>query len=222
MTTTNMSAAITLNDPAIVRRLRLAVSGVNAFFRYNQSLGPALSSILKIMPGMDSLFHCLSYRCHDKETGQVLEGTHERPYDCRLAELLRHTLQSERLPLEESNMTGLKKWSGVCLALVLVGSLMTGMALAQDAKGKDSKAQDEKVFEGALMSIDQNSRVLTLKAGDKEMQFSYNEQTELVAPDNDGKPTAVAQGTKMRVHYTEREKTNIATKIEIITTTAAR
>ena len=53
------------------------------------------------------------------------------------------------------------------------------------------------------------------------MQYSYTDQTELVAPEKDGNPAVVRQGTKMRVHYTEHEKANIATKIEIIEATAA-
>jgi hypothetical protein len=100
---------------------------------------------------------------------------------------------------------------------------MSGMAVAQDDKAKDQKVQEAKVFEGLLMDLDQNAKVLTLKAGDKEMRFSYTEQTELIAPAaQDGKPPEVSQGTKMRVHYTERENINIATKVEIIEATAAR
>jgi hypothetical protein len=118
-------------------------------------------------------------------------------------------------------MTTLKMWTGVCTALLLVAMLVSGTAVAQDPKVQDPKVQDPKVqdakiVEGILMGIDQNARVLTLKAADNEMQFSYTDQTELVAPENDGKPAVVRQGTKMRVHYTERENAKIATKIEII------
>ena len=110
------------------------------------------------------------------------------------------------------------------LAVVLMGlaaHVLSGTAVAQDSKAQDPKVQDAKVVEGTLKDIDQNTRMLTLKTGDNEMQFSFTDQTELVAPDNDGKPPAVMQGTKMRVHYTEHEKAKVATKIEIIETTAA-
>ena len=119
-------------------------------------------------------------------------------------------------------MTRLNIGTASCIALVLVATLMAGLAMAQNPAVQDPKAQEGKIFEGALTGIDQNARVLTLKAGDKEMQFSLTDQTELVVPEKDGKPTQVTQGTKMRVHYTEQEKTNIATKIEIIETAAAR
>src|SRR5262245_7623543 len=119
----------------------------------------------------------------------------------------------------------LKTWTGVCATLLLVVTLVSGTAVAQDPqdpKLQDPKVQNEKIVEGMLMGIDQNARVLTLKAGDNEMQFSYTDQTELVAPENGGKPAVVQQGTKVRVHYTERENAKIAMKIEIIDATAAQ
>src|SRR5262245_22218720 len=111
----------------------------------------------------------------------------------------------------------LKTWTVVCATLLLVVTLVSGTAVAhdpQDPKVQDPTVQNQKIVEGMLMGIDQNARVLTLKAGDNEMQFSYTDQTELVAPENDGKPPVVQQGAKMRVHYTERDKAKLATKIE--------
>lgn len=118
-------------------------------------------------------------------------------------------------------MTSLKIWTGVSTAVLLVATLVSGTAVAQDQKVQDPKVQDTKTVEGMLMDIDQNARVLTLKAGDNEMQFSYTDQTQLVAPENDGKPAVVRQGAKVRVHYTEREKAKIAMKIEILEATVA-
>jgi hypothetical protein len=139
-----------------------------------------------------------------------------------LAELLQNTSSLDVLCEKEITMTSLRIWTGVCTALLLVAVLVSGTAMAQDPKVQDPKGPDAKIVEGILMGVDQNSRVLTVKAGDNEMQFSYTDQTELVAPENDGKPAVVTQGTKVRVHYTEREKAKIASKIEIIESTAAR
>ena len=108
-------------------------------------------------------------------------------------------------------MTTLKTWTGVCLTFVFITTLMSGTIAAQDTK----------VFEGMLMGIDQNNRVLTLKADDKEMQFIYNDQTELISPEKDGQPVVVTQGTRLKVHYTESEKRYIAIKIEIAAPAAA-
>jgi len=118
-------------------------------------------------------------------------------------------------------MTNLRIWAGIW-ALLFVVTLVSGTAVAQDTKVQDPKVQDAKTAEGTLMDIDQNSKILMLKSGDNEMQFSYNEQTELVTPEVDGKPTVIKQGTKMRVNYTEHENTRMAIKIEIIEATAAR
>jgi len=117
-------------------------------------------------------------------------------------------------------MTNLKIWTVVCAALLLMATVVSGTAMAQDSKAQDPK--DAKMVEGTLKDIDQNAKMLTLKTGDNEMQFTFTDQTELVASSTDGKPPVVTEGTKMRVHYTEREKAKIATKIEIIETTAAR
>jgi hypothetical protein len=121
-------------------------------------------------------------------------------------------------------MIRLNKWTAVCTALLLVATIMTGMTMAQNPPVPAPKAPDgAKVFEGSLLGVDQNAKVLTLKEGDKEMKFSFTDQTELIAPPaKDGKPPAVTQGTKMRIHYTEQETTNIATKIEILEPSSAR
>jgi hypothetical protein len=93
---------------------------------------------------------------------------------------------------------------GVCALMVLLVAFVS-VAFAQDAK----------IFEGTLLGVDPNTRVLTLKAGDTEMQFTYNDQTELVGPEKDGQPIAVKQGSKLKVHYRESDKLNIAMKIEV-------
>jgi hypothetical protein len=89
------------------------------------------------------------------------------------------------------------------MALMFV--LMNGVIVAQDAK----------IFEGTLIGVDPNTRVLTLKEGDKEMQFTYTEQTELVGPQKDGQPIAVRQGSRLKIFYKEADKANVATKIEV-------
>ena len=102
-------------------------------------------------------------------------------------------------------MINWSKWAAICLMIGFVVALSTGMTLAQDAK----------IVEGTLLGVDPGAKVLTMKAGEKEMQFSYTEQTELVGPQKDGQAVAVRQGSKLRVHYIENEKSNVATKIEV-------
>ena len=91
------------------------------------------------------------------------------------------------------------------MVLVMV-VLTTGMTAAQEGK----------TFEGVLTAVDAKAHVLTLKEGDKEMQFTYSEQTELVAPQKDNKDVAVKQGSRLKISYVENGGKNVATKIEII------
>jgi len=91
------------------------------------------------------------------------------------------------------------------MVLVMV-VLTTGMTAAQEGK----------TFEGVLTAVDAKAHVLTLKEGDKEMQFTYSEQTELVTPQKDNKDVAVKQGSRLKISYVENGGKNVATKIEII------
>jgi hypothetical protein len=161
-----------------------------------------------------SLFHRVNTTVGEKRSRQVLQGTGTLDR-FHFGRVIAGTSSLEVSCEKETTMTRLKMWTGVCVAFVLVSIVVSGMAVPLGPKVQDPQVQD-KIFEGTLVDIDQNVRVLTLKAGDNQMQFSYTDQTELVAPTNDGKPAAVRQGTKMRVHYTENEKAKIATKIEII------
>jgi hypothetical protein len=103
-------------------------------------------------------------------------------------------------------MINLSKWAGVCVLTMFVVALSSGIAFAQDVK----------VFEGTLMGVDPTAKILVLKSGETEMQFTYTDQTELVAPEKDGQPVAVRQGSRLKVYYKESDKTNVATKVEIM------
>jgi hypothetical protein len=76
--------------------------------------------------------------------------------------------------------------------------------------------QQENTFEGSLVNLDQNARIIVLKNADKEMQFTFNEQTQVVGPQKkEGEPVQVKQGSKMKVTYKADEKANLATRIEV-------
>ena len=103
-------------------------------------------------------------------------------------------------------MKNLWKWTGVCGMVLVMVALTAGMTAAQEGK----------TFEGVLIRVDANAHVITLKEGDKEMQFMYSEQTELVAPKKDNQDVAVKQGSRLKISYVENAGQNVATKIEII------
>ena len=103
-------------------------------------------------------------------------------------------------------MMNFSKWAGIFVVVLSVFALTNAL----------TAAQADKVFQGTLVSADANAKVLTLKEGDKEMQFTYTEETQLVGPEKDGQPVAVKQGSKLRVHYKELDKANVATKVEVV------
>jgi hypothetical protein len=105
-------------------------------------------------------------------------------------------------------MINFSKWAGACvLVTLLVVSFANTRVLAQD---------DAKTFEGVLVGLDPNAKVLTLKAGEMEMQFTYTEQTEILGPQKDAQGgVAVKQGSKLKVQYRTGEKANVATRIEV-------
>ena len=103
------------------------------------------------------------------------------------------------------------------VAAVLVALLVTLMSLVAFANAMpvQQEKQQESIVEGSLLQLDNNAKLLTLKTADREMQFTFNDQTQVVAPDNDGKPVTVRQGSKLKIHYKADAKTNLATRIEI-------
>jgi hypothetical protein len=99
-------------------------------------------------------------------------------------------------------------------SLALLATMMSIVAFA-NAMPTQQENQQESVVEGSLVQLDSNLRLLVLKSADKEMQFSFNEQTQVTAPTSDGKPVEVRQGSKLRIHYKVDQKTNVATRIEV-------
>jgi hypothetical protein len=103
-------------------------------------------------------------------------------------------------------MINFSKWAGICVVVISVFALTNTM----------TAAQDDKVFQGTLVSADADAKVLTLKEGDKEMKFTYTEETQLVGPQKDGQPVAVRQGSRLKITYKEQDRTNVATKVEVV------
>ena len=105
----------------------------------------------------------------------------------------------------------MKRFSKYLALLVTVVSIV---AFANAMPIQQQNPQDS-IIEGSLVQLDSNARLLILKAADKEMQFSFNEQTQIVGPEKDGKPVQVKQGSKLKIHYKVDQNTNMATRIEV-------
>ena len=69
---------------------------------------------------------------------------------------------------------------------------------------------------GELVSIAADTKTLVVKTGaDKEMTFTYSDQTEIMGADKGAAGLATAKGSMVTVHYTVRGTTNVAAKIEV-------
>src|SRR5215471_13545115 len=99
-----------------------------------------------------------------------------------------------------------------CLALLVAVISIVAYANAMSIPQENPQ---ESIIEGSLVQLDSNARLLILKSVDKEMQFSFNEQTQVIGPEKDGKPVAVRQGSKLKIHYKVNQNINMATRIEV-------
>jgi len=96
----------------------------------------------------------------------------------------------------------------------LLVTIMSLVAFA-NAMPVQQENQQESIVEGSLLQLDNNAKLLTLKTEDQEMQFTFTDQTQVIVPENDGKPVALRQGSKLKIHYKADQKTNVATRIEV-------
>lgn len=69
---------------------------------------------------------------------------------------------------------------------------------------------------GELARVDSETKVLTVKTADgSEMEFSYNDQTEVTGAQEGVAGLATASGSQVVVEYESDGTTNTATKIEV-------
>jgi hypothetical protein len=73
-----------------------------------------------------------------------------------------------------------------------------------------------KTFEGELLKIDPQAKMITVKGPSAEMQFAYTDRTEIVGAEHGIQGLADTQGKTIRVQYLEQEKNRVAARIEIL------
>jgi len=96
------------------------------------------------------------------------------------------------------------------LAVVSVLVLFAGLILAQPALAQgQEKAQ---IAEGSLVKVDAAAKTLSVKTPRGEMEFRYNEQTQISGADG-VEGLATQSGAPVKVHFDGASKT--ATKIEV-------
>lgn len=111
----------------------------------------------------------------------------------------------------------------VCAVFVLTLSLTTFALQAPQnppAGGPPGAQQNppsaEKTFSGQLSKVDATAKEITLKGADnKEMIFSYNDQTKMSGVDGGAQGLAGKTGASLKVTYRENRGANLATQIEV-------
>lgn len=97
------------------------------------------------------------------------------------------------------------------LAVLSVFVLLAGLMLTQPAV---AQAQEGQPFEGELTKVDSTAKTLSVKSSKgQEMEFRYNDQTQISGAEGGVEGLATKSGTPVKVHYDATSKT--ATKIEI-------
>jgi hypothetical protein len=82
--------------------------------------------------------------------------------------------------------------------------------------GQQAPAAEEKTFQGHLIKVDDKAKLITVKgADDKEMAFSYNDQTQMVGVDKGPEGLTGKAGSDLKIWYRENRGANLASKIEV-------
>jgi hypothetical protein len=109
-------------------------------------------------------------------------------------------------------------------------SLFTVMALgvavllvAQPLVYGQAQAEQQKVFEGQLTKVDAAAKSISVKGSTgPEMQFMYDDHTQVVGPEKDIQGLAGKSGTPLKISYRQDKGVNVATRIEIVEKPPAR
>ncbi len=84
------------------------------------------------------------------------------------------------------------------------------------AQGQE-KAAEAKTFEGQLTKVDATAKSISVKGSSgPEMQFSYDERTQVLGPVKDVQGLAGNSGTPLKVTYRQDKGANLATRIEVL------
>jgi len=97
------------------------------------------------------------------------------------------------------------------LAVLSVLVLFAGLILTQPTLAlAQEKAQ---IVDGELTKVDATAKTLSVKTPKGEMEFRYNEQTQISGAEGGVEGLATQSGSPVRVHFDAASKT--ATQIEV-------
>ena len=85
----------------------------------------------------------------------------------------------------------------------------------QAPPGGGPAAGQQQTATGQLAKIDAAAKEITLKSGDREMVFTYNEATQIAGVDGGAQGLTGKTGATLRVTYQTRGGANLASRIEV-------
>ena len=97
------------------------------------------------------------------------------------------------------------------LAVLSVLVLFAGLIVAQPvlAQGQEKAS----IVQGELSKVDPASKTLWVKTAEGEMEFQYNDQTQISGAEGGAEGLATQSGAPVKVHFDAASKT--ATRIEV-------
>ena len=98
------------------------------------------------------------------------------------------------------------------LAVLSVLVLFAGLILAQPALAQAAQEKAQ-IAEGELVKVDAAAKTLSVKTSKGEMEFRYNDQTQISGAEGGVEGLATQSGAPVKVHFDAASKT--ATKIEV-------
>jgi len=102
-------------------------------------------------------------------------------------------------------------------ALVVAGGMVAVLA-AQQQPGQQpgpGQAQQGSIARGELVNVDTNAKTLSVRTDKTDMQFIYDDRTEVTGAKEGVAGLASVKGSQVTVHFTRQGQSNIASKIEV-------
>jgi hypothetical protein len=79
-----------------------------------------------------------------------------------------------------------------------------------------AEATAESSAQGELVKVDADAKMIAIKSADgRELQFSYTDATEVSGSREGVAGLATKAGSKVTVHFTEKDGSKVATRIEV-------
>ena len=106
-------------------------------------------------------------------------------------------------------------------ALVLAGGMLAVLAAQQQQPGQQppgpGQTQQGSIARGELVSVDANAKTLSVRTDKTDMQFVYNDRTEVTGAKEGAAGLASMKGSQVTVYFTQEGHSAIASKVEVAT-----